>query len=92
MRQRLSDKKIRRLRSRTGMDVVMAWIRGDSGHTIMLVLRTGTVAWLYLNGRIEIDPTDPGWEVTEATLARWPVVSTMPPARWRLAPKPHPLW
>ena len=53
MRQRVGEKKLRRLRDQTGLPVVAAMVRGGTDHRIDLCLEGGHVAALYRDGTIE---------------------------------------
>lgn len=57
MRQALGEKKLKRLRASTGLDVVKATVRGNTDHRIDLWLGDGSIASLWPNGELNRDPT-----------------------------------
>lgn len=52
-RCRVGDKKVKRLREQTGLDVVGALVRGGTDHRIDLLIAGGTVKHLYKDGTVE---------------------------------------
>ena len=55
MRQRMGEKKVKKLAAKTGLPVVGAFVRGNTDHRVDLLLDGGVVACLYRDGEIEID-------------------------------------
>lgn len=56
MRQALSPRKVARIREQTGLPVVYAFARGDSDHTIWLLLENCRTARLLKTGEVVIPP------------------------------------
>lgn len=52
-RQRLNDRKTRRLREQTGLDVIRVLVRGGTDHRRDLCLADGSVVHLYRDGTME---------------------------------------
>ena len=52
-RQRLGEKKTRKLREKTGLPVVRAVVRGGTDHRIDLYLEGGVIMSLYRDGTLE---------------------------------------
>lgn len=52
-RQKLGEKKLRRLAEKTGLDLVAALVRGGTGHRVDLCVRGGVVVHLYRCGSTE---------------------------------------
>ena len=49
-RQRLGEKKLRRMRELTGLDLVAVVVRGGTDHRRDLWLRNGTIVYLWRDG------------------------------------------
>ncbi len=52
MRQRMSDRKVKKLARQTGLDLVGVLVRGNTNHRKDLCLRDGSVKHLWPDGRI----------------------------------------
>lgn len=52
-RQRLKDKKVKKLCKETGLEIVHAFVRGGCDHAITLYLSDGTVAFLLKDGTLK---------------------------------------
>ena len=52
-RQKVGEKKLRRLAEKTGLDLVAALVRGGTDHRIDLCVRGGEVVHLYRCGASE---------------------------------------
>ena len=61
MRQRLSKRKVRQLRERTGLDIQHVLVRGGTRHRRDLCLADGSVVHLHRTG--ELERTDLSWHV-----------------------------
>ena len=76
MKQRLGNKKIRRLRKETGLDVVYADVRGNTNHTLRFVLRDGQTGYRDNLGRITLCTRPENYcTVTDELKAEWPEVT-----------------
>jgi hypothetical protein len=53
MRQKLGPKKVARLRAKTGLDIVYALVRGNTGHRIDLYVAGGRIVSLWPDGSTE---------------------------------------
>lgn len=53
-RQMLGPKKLKKLREKTGLDLVAALVRGGTNHRIDLCLRGGSVTHLYKDWSMEV--------------------------------------
>lgn len=53
MRQKVGDKKVRRLRKKTGLDVRWASVRGNTNHRVDLYLGDGSIVSKYKDGSLE---------------------------------------
>ncbi len=54
MRQRMSEKNVRKIRTKTGLPVVDVLVRGGNGHIKDLVLEDGRVFYMWPDGGIEL--------------------------------------
>lgn len=61
-RNRVGEKKVKKLREKTGLPVLTALVRGGTDHRIDLLLEDGSIASLYRDGSIEKD-TLVTWDV-----------------------------
>lgn len=54
MRQLLSDKKVKKLREKTSLDIVKVMVRGGT-HNKLLCISDGSIVILYPDGKMEKD-------------------------------------
>lgn len=60
MRQLLNDKKVKKLKEKTGLPIVKVMVRGGS-HSKLLCLDDGSCIWLDTDGTME--KSDMGWNI-----------------------------
>ncbi len=53
MRQRIGEKKIRKYREETGLDVIAGAVRGNTHHRVDLYLRDGAIVYRWPDGTFE---------------------------------------
>ena len=53
-RQRLSDRKVKKIRAETGLPVVAVLVRGGTNHRRDLCLSDGRVVHLYKDGTMQV--------------------------------------
>ena len=61
MRQTVGEKRLKRYRRETGLDVLAALVRGNTDHRIDLCIADGSVMHWYRDGRLE--KSSIGWNV-----------------------------
>lgn len=61
---------VRRLRKRTGKDIVMGITRGGWGHVVVVVLRDGS-QWALDSGATEFRPTKVGFQFQHEEFIKW---------------------
>lgn len=52
-RQRLGEKKVKKLRMQTGLDILAVLVRGDTGHRQDLCLSDGSIVSRWPDGSLE---------------------------------------
>ena len=62
MRQSVGEKKVRRYRRETGLDVLTALVRGNTDHRIDLLLADGTITHWFKDGTLK-SAVNIGWDV-----------------------------
>lgn len=69
-RQRMSEKKVAKLRVQTGLPVVAVLVRGGTDHRRDLCLEDGSVVHMYSNGTTEVSMLRHSMKTPHASLSR----------------------